>query len=145
MTATLEKLRAERLRFEQQMQRYGQEALSLMERHALAVEDFAYGKNGVAAYFSKLTDTTNYEPGKRVENAAEDAQQWTTKTSKKKEQILAAVEGGLLQTLGAALDHHQQHGPVYYAVLELSRFVYTPRHPASPGKPNCRPTSVRMT
>ncbi len=125
MAATLEKLRAERLRFEQQMQRYGQEALSLMERHALVVKDFAYGDKGVAAYFPKLIDTTNYEPGQRVTEAAEDIQRWTTKTSKKKEQILAAVEGGLLQTLGAAIAHHQQHGPVYYATIELSRFVYT--------------------
>ncbi len=125
MAATLEKLRAERLRFEQRMQRYGQEALSLMERHALVVKDFAYGDKGVAAYFPKLVDTTNYEPGQRVTEAAEDIQRWTTKTSKKKVQILAAVEGGLLQTLGAAIAHHQQHGPVYYATIELSRFVYT--------------------
>ena len=125
MTATLEKLRAERLRFEQQMQRYGQEALGIMERRALVVKDFAYGDKGVAAYFSKLVDTTNYEPGQRVTEAAEDMQRWTTKASKKKEQILAAVEGGLLRILAETIAYHQQHGPVYYATIELSRFVYT--------------------
>ena len=111
--------------FEQQMQRYGQEALSIMERYALAVEDFAYGKSGVAAYFSKLIDTTTMNPAGGWKTPRRTPSSGATKTSKKKEQILSAVAGGLLQTLGAALEYHRQHGPVYYATIELSRFVYT--------------------
>ena len=125
MTSTLEKLRAERQQFEQQMQRFGQQGLALMERHALAVEDFAYGKSGVANYFNRIIDASNYVPGDRTDDARKDPNKWASKASKKKEQILAAVESGLLSALGEAIDHHQQHGPVYYAAVELSRFVYT--------------------
>ncbi len=125
MGAALEALRTQRQQFEQQMQRYGQQGLAVMERHELAVEDFAYGKSSVANYFVKLVNTTDYEPGKRAERASEDAHQWTTKTSKKKDQILTAVADGLRTTLGEAISYHQQHGAVYYSVVALSRFVYT--------------------
>ncbi|MGB3851739.1 MAG: UvrD-helicase domain-containing protein [Tunicatimonas sp.] len=125
MGAALKSLRAQQQQFEQQMQQYGQQALAVMERHALAVEDFAYGVRGVAAYFPKLATTTDYEPGERVKKSFDDPHQWYTKSSKNKEAILAAVEGGLRTLLGEALEYHQRHKQVYYSVVALSRFVYT--------------------
>ena len=125
MTVILQKLRTRQRQFEQQMQQYGQQALAMMERHTLAVDDFAYGKSGVAGYFLKLIDASDYEPGSRVLAATEDASKWSSKASKKKEQIIVAVEGGLQATLATALDYYQQHALVYYSSVELSRFVYT--------------------
>ena len=125
MTATLRKLRTRQQQFEQQMKQYGQQALAMMERHALTVDDFSYGKNGVAGYFLKLIDTSGYEPGARVLAAVGDASKWSSKSSKKKEQIIVAVESGLLKTLDEAVAHYKEHSPVYHSTVELSRFVYT--------------------
>ena len=125
MTVTLQKLRTRQRQFEQQMAQYGQQALTVMERHTLTVDDFAYGKSGVAGYFPKLIDASSYEPGARVLAAVGDASRWSSKSSKKKDQIMAAAEDGLLQTLDEVLDHYQQHALVYYSTVELSRFVYT--------------------
>ena len=125
MTVTLQKLRTRQQGFEQQMEQYGQQALAVMERHTLTVDDFAYGKSGVAGYFPRLIDASSYEPGARVLSAVGDAGKWSSKSSKKKEQIIAAAEGGLLQTLDEALAHYKQHALVYYSTVELSRFVYT--------------------
>ena len=125
MSRTLQQLRRRQQQFEQQMQQYGRQALALMERHALTVDDFAYGKSGVAGYFLKLIDATGYEPGVRVATAIGDASKWASKSSKKREQIMAAAEGGLLGTLDDVLDYYQQHALVYYSTVELGRFVYT--------------------
>ena len=86
MTTTLQQLRTRQRAFEQQMAQYGQQALAVMERHALTVDDFAYGKGGVAGYFPKLIDASDYEPGARAQAAMSDASRWSSKSSKKKAQ-----------------------------------------------------------
>ena len=68
MSATLQKLRTRQRQFEQQMAHYGQQALTMMEHHALTVDDFAFKKGGVAGYFLKLIDGSNYEPGTHVKD-----------------------------------------------------------------------------
>ena len=125
MTVTLQKLRTRQRQFEQQMAQYGQQALVVMEHHTLTVDDFAYGKGGVAGYFLKLIDASGYEPGTRVLTAVDDATKWSSKSSKKRAQIVTAVEDGLLTLLNEVLAYYQDHALVYYSCVELGRFVYT--------------------
>ncbi len=125
MTVTLQQLRTQQQQFEQQMAQYGQQALTVMERYALTVDDFAHGKSGVAGYFLKLVDASGYEPGKRVLAAAGDATKWSSKSSQQREQIVTAAEDGLLTLLDEVLNYYQDRALVYYSCVELSRFVYT--------------------
>lgn len=118
MAIILQQLRQRRQQFEQQMEQYGRQALAMMERHSLTTDDFAYGKSGVAGYFLKLIDASRYEPGDRVKAASDDATKWASKSSKKRTQIIASVEGGLLSILHEALDYHQAQAPVYHSCVE---------------------------
>ena len=111
--------------FEQQMQQLGQQAQDEIARYGLSVEDFAYGRSGVAGYFVKLTEKTDYTLTKRVLDALDDTTKWYSKSSKQKEIIGEAVAGSLHQILSEAVDFYESRATAYYSAITLSKFIYT--------------------
>ncbi|WPP51328.1 UvrD-helicase domain-containing protein [Catalinimonas niigatensis] len=110
--------------FENSMQSYGKEGLYMMEAHGLAYTDFAYGKSGVGNYFVRLAEKIDFDPKKRGREAAEDAEKWTTKTSKKKEQILEVVGLGLQAILNKAVSQYDREFILYQSAHQLLKFIY---------------------
>ena len=67
------------------------EALEIIRRHGLEIADFPYGKGGFANYFVKIAAGNIEEPGGRVQGALESDDKWYTKSSAKKNAIIAAI------------------------------------------------------
>lgn len=110
--------------FENSMQSYGKEGLYMIEQHGLSSTDFAYGKSGVGNYFVRLSEKLDFDPKKRGRDAAEDAEKWTTKSSKKKEQILEVVHLGLQHILMKAITQYDREFILYQSALQLLKFIY---------------------
>ncbi len=110
--------------FENHMQSFGKEGLYMMEKHGLHYTDFAYGKSGVGNYFVRLDDKSDFDPKKRGREAAEDAERWTTKSSKNKALILNVVELGLQQILQKAISLYDRDFILYQSASQLLKFIY---------------------
>ena len=92
----------------------------------LDINDFSNKASGVAGYIYKLSIvssdniTSVFEPGVRTLNASTDPQNWTTKNSTRRNEIIALVENSLLAKLNEVLAMIKiQKAQVYTARLIL--------------------------
>ena len=120
----LSELKAMVARFENAMQSYGQEGLAHMQKHSLEIGDFAYGKSGVANFFVRMVEKSDFDPKKRSRDAADDPEKWSTKKSPKKDTIAQAVESGLQAALQKAIAHYDREFTHYQSAQQLLRFIY---------------------
>ena len=111
--------------FENYMKGLGEKGLALMQKYQLEVEDFAYGKTGVANYFNRLTNGNDYEPKNRVLLALDNIEAWYSKTSKKKAIIQEAVEAGLITWLNEAVACYERQYHLYESARQVLRNLYT--------------------
>lgn len=111
--------------FENYMKGIGEKGLALMRKYQLEVEDFAYGKTGVANYFNRLVTSHDYEPKNRVLLALDNTEAWYSKTSKKKTIIEEAVEAGLINWLNEAVAYYDQQYQLYESARQVLRNLYT--------------------
>lgn len=110
--------------FEDTLQGIGDAALQAMSRAGLAVEDFAYGRMGVAGYLAGLQQGQRFVPTKRALEASAYMGVWYTKQSAKQESIRALVQGELQGILRQALGFYQTHQRSYYTALAVRQFIY---------------------
>ncbi len=69
--------------FESTLKKIGRAGLQAMQQHGVLVDDFKYKKSGASTSFQRLADfNIDTWPGKRVVEAADDPEVWTTQTSK---------------------------------------------------------------
>jgi ATP-dependent exoDNAse (exonuclease V) beta subunit len=120
----LSELKAMVARFENALQGYGQQGLALMQQHGLDIGDFAYGKSGVANYFVRMAEKSDFDPKKRSRDAADDPEKWSTKKSPNKDKIAQAVETGLQDALQKAIAHYDREFINYQSAQQLLRFIY---------------------
>lgn len=113
-----------RRRFETQMETMAREGLAVIEAHGLSVDDFSYKRSGVAGYFHNVLAGI-YEPGKRAEAAAEDPTKWYSKTSKRKADIEAALQNGLMDALVGLIGLYEAQFASYNTALQISRTIYS--------------------
>ena len=112
--------------FEKQMNEFGNSGLALIEQRGLSVSDFIYGAKGVAGYFEKITvGKKQYEPGKRVADAAADTSIWCTRKSPSKTEIDSVVETGLCRILNQAIEFLDDHYPSYVSSKLVLSNIYT--------------------
>ncbi len=86
--------------FESRMAEYGNTFLAIIARNDLSIADFAFGKTGVANYFSKITKklkTRDYIPGSRFEGALTNPDAWATKSSARRSEIISLAGSQLIQ------------------------------------------------
>ena len=69
--------------FESTLKKMGRAGLQVMQQHGVSIDDFKYKKTSACTSFQRLADF-NLEnwPGKRVVEAADDPDVWTTQTAK---------------------------------------------------------------
>jgi len=117
--------------FENTLANLAQQALDVLQNHGLEPTDLSYGKTGVGGYLQRLAAKQSFEgdkylPGKRINDAATgELKFWASKTSKQQEQILAALNAGLLNALLNVLDHIDQHNRAYRTARETMRHLPT--------------------
>ncbi|MDN5202983.1 UvrD-helicase domain-containing protein [Fulvivirgaceae bacterium BMA10] len=120
----LKKLQAIVGSFEGSMKKIGEEGIRAIESNQLAIEDFSYGKAGVANYFKKIIEGNDFTPGKRVITALDNVESWYSKSSSKKVLIAKVVEDSLMELLNAAVDQYEAHSEKYESARQVLTFVY---------------------
>ena len=91
------------------LQRNGQKAVSIMERYGLDVDSFNRKGTGVGGYFYKLAGRKEAKINAYVANALESIEGWYSKSSKQKEIIIDAYNGGLGEILQNTADYQKEH------------------------------------
>jgi ATP-dependent helicase/nuclease subunit A len=119
--------------FEKKMQEYGEEALGIIKKHHLHINDFAHKSGGVANYFQKIcyrNNPENYIPGKRSLEALENPDKWYSKTSENKELINQLVTEGigadkpLIYILSDIVEYYTNESTLYNSCTEVLKLAY---------------------
>ncbi|MBI4648536.1 MAG: UvrD-helicase domain-containing protein [Bacteroidia bacterium] len=110
--------------FENRMQQIGTEALEIMNKENLAIEDFIYGKAGIAGYFKKLTEKSDFEPTVRPRAGLNNPEAWHKKSDVNAEKITNAFNNGLNRLLGMAIDFYDNEHCKYNTGLHIANFIY---------------------
>ncbi len=109
--------------FERKMQSYGNCFMEKIQDHDLAVEDFAYGKQGVAGYFQKLAQKKYQPPTQRVLKSLHEEKFWFSKTAKKKKNIIS-IRAYLQQIVEQWCTCHQSKGMIYRTAQTMQNYGY---------------------
>ena len=123
-----DELWAIRTKFTHRMQTLAQNALAIMEQHALSIKDFSYGKSGVAGYIQRVSKADNpkaFIPTSRARQAYDNDDKWCSKRSKRKSHIESALADGLKSLLGDIIDTYDSDFPNYLSAIEASRMIFS--------------------
>ncbi len=112
-------------KFKNHLGEIGEQGLTAIKKANLAIEDFAYGKAGVANYFNRLTSGNDFEPKKRVRDATDNIEAWFSKSSTKKDQISQVVDSSLILLLNEAVTHYDKHVELYESAKQILKNLYT--------------------
>ncbi|MCB0738541.1 MAG: UvrD-helicase domain-containing protein [Bacteroidetes bacterium] len=102
------------------------QAFTLMTKHGLLIEDFAYGKSGVANIFNKWKEFRNWDKsfGARPLNAVDEPDNWSTKKSPKKELIERAFYAGLNDLLKKGISLWERSESDFYTYTAIKKNLY---------------------
>jgi ATP-dependent exoDNAse (exonuclease V) beta subunit len=120
----LQQVRIVRKKFEDFMTSKAREALHLIERHGLGVDDFSWKSGGPAGYFERIIIRADFDPKKLVREVCAEPDKWSTKTSPRKDEIKNVAEAGLQDVTQALVDYYDQHNSEYITALEIQRNIY---------------------
>ena len=111
--------------FEARMSAPAKRAIEIMKDLGLEVEDFKYGKGGVAGYFFRVVDKKDFDPKKRARAAAEDPRVWVKKGGPREEDIEQALAEGLQESLLEMIAVYEEGYEDYQTAIAASRTLYT--------------------
>ncbi|MCX6256965.1 MAG: UvrD-helicase domain-containing protein [Bacteroidia bacterium] len=118
------KLKKKQSIFESYFVKLGLEALCLINRYGLTIEDFPYGRAGFAGFFRKMAEMEFDSPGKRVFEALEQPEKWTTRNSPKSGQIFNARDHGLFDILKRSVDYYMENISIYNSCSAVTANLY---------------------
>ncbi|HAN19417.1 MAG: hypothetical protein A2X13_01965 [Bacteroidetes bacterium GWC2_33_15] len=121
----LNKLQEIKAKFENTLKAFGKQGLQIIEKNGLTIEDFSYGKSGVAGYFINISEKNDFEPRTRAISGTESIDPWIKKDSPKKEIIENALHNGLFELLLDAIHFYNENHVDYYTSLNILRFIHT--------------------
>ena len=112
--------------FEKKMQSIGKKALAWMEKYSLTIEDFAYGKSGVANYFNKISQSycSDYVPGNRAKDALTSIEKWSIQKHPRKSDILSIAEQHLVPLLSEASLFVEEKFRDFITANEILKKIY---------------------
>jgi ATP-dependent exoDNAse (exonuclease V) beta subunit len=110
--------------FEHQLQGLGQQALTVIQRAGLVVDDFAYGNTGVAGYLAGLATKRKWMPSQRALRALQHVEAWYSRVSDKKKRIAQVVQNELQPCLQEVVHFYDTHHRTYHTALEVRHFIY---------------------
>ncbi|HKM93774.1 MAG TPA: UvrD-helicase domain-containing protein [Prolixibacteraceae bacterium] len=112
--------------FELEIRQLGKKALSIMGEHQLQPSDFKYGSTSFANYFWYCANfkVDKIIPSARVLKSIDNVDEWSTKTSTKKDSINACFHAGLSQMLNQILDFVDKNYPSFVTATEINKNIY---------------------
>ncbi len=120
-------LKAARKKFEEQVRKHGELFNTNIEKHGFVIDEFNYGKSGVAGYLSKLSrkDLSGKEfmPGVRVMAAHDNADAWLSKSNQNKA-LLELINSTLQPLLKAHIEFHNSNFSHYSSACEALKLIY---------------------
>ena len=123
-----QQLWAIRKSFENSMKKIGQDAAALIQQFNLSVDDFSRKGTGPAGYLVRIGEQNipdKYIPNSYAYTAYEDAEKWSTKTSKRKADILAIVANGLGDLLAEAIHQYESGWMAYQSAIQVLRTLHS--------------------
>ncbi len=112
--------------FEEYLNKIGNDALSLMNKFGLVIDDFSNKKNGVGGFLiNNIREKKIYNINSYVLKAYDSLEGWYVKNSKKAEVINKALNSGLYNLLKEAVDFINNKSIKYYTAKELKNILYT--------------------
>ncbi len=110
--------------FRTEMETMAKGALKEIEAYDLTIDDFSRKRGGIVGYFVNVTEG-NYEITDTRRRAADNVEQWFTKTSPKKHLITQAFEQGLNAHLKALIHYYDRDFRLYQTADQLQKLIYT--------------------
>ena len=107
-----------------EVERLGKEAMQRMENAGLGVDDFSYGKSGVAGFFDKWTSGDFAAAGARVLSAVE-GKGWYTKSSPNANTIQQLVDDFLLIHLHTMLEFYAENSRIVLSIDSILKDFYS--------------------
>ncbi len=117
--------------FEKELKLSGEKWVSIIQENQLGIDDFIYGKSGVAGFLNKIalqsfkTKVSDLEYGKRVQDAIDSAEKWYKKTSPQKDKIHHLVEKELHPLLKEIIAYIDKNLEEYFTVLAVLKEIRT--------------------
>ncbi len=108
--------------FEKQQKEIGEKGVKVILSLQLSVNDFSYGKSGVAASFAKMVNNTFERDKKRVLEAIDIIDKWFSKTSAIAEGTKQQAFASLNPLLKQAFDLYDKDGLKYNTACEVLRY-----------------------
>ena len=98
--------------YESKLKEIGKKALELMSRYDLTPDQFKYGKGSFANHFRKLFDSNFALPGKRVQDACNNPEVWSTNKDNddQKRRISEVYDAGLNELLVSSVELMNREG-----------------------------------
>jgi len=120
----LDELKKIRSRFEQEMSQMANEALTIVRKHNLAIDDFSSKLGGPAGYFIKVSQKKDFTPGKRFRDAVHDESKWFTKNSPISDTIRMALIDGLMSKADDLMNYYEEHHQSYFSAVQVIANFY---------------------
>ena len=113
--------------FEKSLQEIGREAIDVIRNAGLKVDDFSFGKSGVAGYLDRLQNARDPDAvtaTKRALAAAENPEAWAAKKSEHRQEIVHLAESRLLPLLRKAIEIQDRDLRRYATGFQLLKTLY---------------------
>jgi ATP-dependent exoDNAse (exonuclease V) beta subunit len=83
------------------------------EKHSIKTEDFTRGNQGVGAYFDRIIDQKEIQkaPNSYVEKCFESPENWASKSSPRRDEIISLAENSLMSILQQTEDTRKKNVP----------------------------------
>lgn len=101
--------------FENQMDEWGRQGLECLQKHGVEYNDFSGGRGSAMNYFNKIRKEKarrkpdNYELLSSLRKSLDGEKSFIAKSSKIKDQLQAALDGGALNILEKAAKYSEEH------------------------------------
>ena len=127
LAAYIHELKTHKTAFEEEVQRIGQTAESLIEQHDLHPSDFSGKSRSPFFLFEKWANGEIKEPTATFRKLENELEKWAPAktTSEKKVQIEAAFLAGLNDCVVQVIEHFDTLLGTYQTITESLRYIYT--------------------
>jgi len=115
-----------RIRFswENNISEYAREALEIMEREGVEVNDFKYKSGGIGAFFRRLTKGDYKAPGQRILNSNGQPDEWIVNGAEAAGNVLAAYDRGLGTCLRNCIRLFGEEYRIYRSSVEIKKNLH---------------------
>lgn len=122
---TMNTLRKEMAVFEEFMKGKGKEALSIIEKNGITVDDFNYKDQGTAfKYFFEFSRGKHFQGGARIESALITGKNWPAKKSRNYQALVELADNQLIPILKEMVEYDVTNGPKYNSAYQVLKNFY---------------------